>query len=222
MNVVSPFPVRQNVYHEVGPMQTLWRIAKEYGVPPEAIVKANRIRDPNRLKVGQKLLIHNTAGLRSVIPLYNARRWSYIVIHHTATEAGNALSIDNSHQKRGFWGGLGYHFLIDNGTLGKHRGQIEVAPRWIKQQDGAHCNAAGMNQEGIGIAVVGNYSTHQLAEPEFNSLVFLTATLMKHYQIAVDHVIAHRDVPGKNTECPGALFPWKNFIQKLRAEVKNV
>ena len=206
----------QTAYHEVGPMETLWRIAKEYDVDIKAIMDANGIRNPNQIKIGQKLEIPGTRGLRPVIPLYNVRPWTYIVIHHTATDIGNASSINRSHHQRGFWDGLGYHFLIDNGTLGKLDGQIEISPRWVKQKDGAHCNASGMNQNGIGIALVGNFSTDRVSKNQMDSLTFLVSTLMKHYQISIDHVLRHGDVPGKNTECPGKFFPWNEFLGRLR------
>ncbi len=210
----------QNLYHEVGPMETLWRIAKAYDVDINAVMQVNRIGDPNKIKVGQKILIPYTKGLRPVIPLYKTRPWGYIVIHHTATETGNAISINAVHHRRGFWDGLGYHFLIDNGTLGKLDGQMEISPRWVKQQDGAHCNAAGMNQNGIGIALVGNFSESRVTERQLDSLVFLTSTLMKHYQIPLNHVLRHGDVPGKNTECPGLYFPWQEFVRRLAQALK--
>ncbi len=209
----------QTVYHEVGPMETLWRIAKEYDVDISAIMQANHISNPNQINVGQKLEIPGTRGLRPVIPLYHTRSWTYLVVHHTATEVGNATSINQSHHQRGFWDGLGYHFLIDNGSLGKLDGQIEISPRWIKQKDGAHCNAAGMNQNGIGIALVGNFSQSRVSNQQLDSLVFLVSTLMKHYQIPIDHILRHGSVPGKSTECPGKLFPWDAFIQRLRQVV---
>ena len=59
---------------------------------------------------------------------------------NTATDEGNALSLFTIHKRRGFTD-LGYHFVIDNGTSGKGKGQIEVSPRWIKQRNGAHCKA---------------------------------------------------------------------------------
>lgn len=210
----------QTVYHEVGPMETLWRIAKEYDVSIQSIMAENHIKDPSKISAGQRLRIPDTRGLRPVIPIYRSRSWSYIVVHHTATDVGNASLINKAHHQRGFWDGLGYHFLIDNGTLGKLDGQIEISPRWVKQQDGAHCNASGMNQKGIGIALVGNFSQGQVSHGQLNSLVFLTSTLMKHYQIPIQNVFGHRDVPGKKTECPGKHFPWKEFISKLRTASK--
>src|SRR5687768_8035868 len=48
------------------------------------------------------------------IPSAPARRWNWIVIHHSATDNGSATSFDRSHRARG-WDGMGYDFVIDNG-----------------------------------------------------------------------------------------------------------
>lgn len=206
---------KHDVTHIVAPMETLWRISKMYGVSQQAIMSANRLKNPKELEIGQKLLIPDAARPKAIIPLYNTRPWGYIVIHHSATDEGNAFSIDKIHHQRGFWNGLGYHFLIDNGTLGKEMGQIEAGPRWIKQMDGAHCNASGMNENGIGICLVGNFSETGVPTQQLESLVFLVNVLRKHYSIPMDHVIGHGDVPGKATECPGKYFPWREFVRRL-------
>ncbi len=205
----------QTLYHVVGPAETLWRISKTYDVDINTLLKANNLDDPTKIKKGQKLVVPNTMGPRPVIPLYPAKRWTHIVIHHTATHTGDAFSIDQLHHQRGFWNGLGYHFLIDNGTEGKADGQIQVGPRWIKQQDGAHANAAGMNEHGIGIVLVGNFSETRVTQRELDSLVFLVKTLQSYYRISSANVIRHNDVPGKNTECPGNNFPWADFKRRL-------
>lgn len=219
-SVASPYRSLQfasphNIYHTVGPSETLWRISKTYGVDMRALMAANHLSDPKKIKNGQQLLIPQTLGPRPVIPLYPGKRWTHIVIHHTATHNGDAYSIDKLHHKRGFWNGLGYHFLINNGTNGKVDGQIQVGPRWVKQQDGAHANAAGMNEKGIGIALVGNYSERYVSAIEFDTLIFLVKALQKYYRISSQNVVAHREVPGKKTECPGTNFPWLEFKRRL-------
>lgn len=220
-NVTSAVPVTvygqsksarpHNVYHVVGPSETLWRISKTYDVDMQTLMSVNRLDDPTKIQAGQKLTIPNVMGAKPIIPLYPNRRWTHIVIHHTATHEGNAFTIDQLHHKRGFWNGLGYHFLINNGTDGKEDGQIEVGPRWVKQMQGAHANAAGMNEHGIGISLVGNFSEKRVTNAELNSLIFLVKTLQQYYRIPSYNVIQHRDVPGKNTECPGNNFPWTQF-----------
>ena len=210
-----PVSIRQDVYHQVARMETLWRISRMYGVDIQSIMAANGLKNPSSISVGQKLLIPRATQVRSIIPVYNTRPWQYVVVHHSATHEGNALSIDGMHYRRGFPDGLGYHFLIDNGTQGKQEGQIEAGPRWIKQMNGAHANAAGMNENGIGICLIGNFSEEFVSEKQIGSLVFLVNTLMTHYHIPLERVIRHRDVPGKRTECPGNFFPWEEFKRRL-------
>ena len=207
--------VPHDVTHIVGPYETLWRISKTYGVDLDTLMRANRLNSPNQLKEGQRLVIPSTRGPRPYIPLPNASRWTYIVIHHTATHDGNASSINKMHHQRGFWNGLGYHFLIDNGTDTKGEGQIEIGPRWMKQLDGAHANADDMNIRGIGISLIGNFSETRVPSKQVDSLVYLVMLLMERYRIPYDHVIRHSDVKGKNTECPGLNFPWAEFKRRI-------
>lgn len=217
MPVYTPFTHAQTIEHTVGPQETLWRISKTYNVDINTLMSVNHLSNPNALKNGQRLIIPGTFGPRPVIPLYPNRRWTHIVIHHTATHDGNAFSIDKMHHHRGFDNGLGYHFLIDNGTDGKANGQIEVGPRWVKQMHGAHANANNMNEKGIGVALVGNFSESSVANNQLNSLIFLVNTLQDYYHIPSNRVIRHGDVPGKNTECPGTRFPWASFKQNLQS-----
>ena len=216
MAAQTGFNSPHNIYHVVGPSETLWRISKTYNVDMNAIMQANQLSDPSVLKKGQRLLIPQTMGPRPVIPLYKTSRWTHIVVHHTATHEGDAFTIDKLHLQRGFWNGLGYHFLINNGTEGKQDGQIQVGPRWVKQMDGAHANAAGMNEKGIGIVLVGNFSEQRVTQTEIDTLVFLVKTLQQYYHIPSSNVIRHSEVPGKNTECPGLNFPWAEFKRRIQ------
>lgn len=206
-----------DIYHVVGPSETLWRISKTYGVEMKTLMARNNLSDPAKIKNGQRLLIPQTTGPKPVIPLYPNRRWTHIVVHHTATHGGDAYTIDKMHHQRGFGNGLGYHFLINNGTEGKMDGQIQVGPRWVKQMDGAHCNAAGMNEHGIGVVLVGNFSENSVTATEMDALIFLVKILRQYYRIPDRNIIGHRDVPGKSTECPGTRFPWAEFKRRLRS-----
>jgi murein DD-endopeptidase MepM/ murein hydrolase activator NlpD len=47
----------QSLYHVLEKGETLYSIARAYGVKPEAIATANSIDDPSKLRVGRKLLI---------------------------------------------------------------------------------------------------------------------------------------------------------------------
>lgn len=47
----------QGVYHEVQRGQTLWRIAKAYGVSLDVIIRQNRLSDATQIQTGQLLFI---------------------------------------------------------------------------------------------------------------------------------------------------------------------
>lgn len=205
----------KTIVHEVGPLETAWRISRMYDVPVESIYRANGLRPGDTLRIGQKLTVPKAKQLRHVISLYPNPQWKYIIVHHTATDIGKALQVDRAHLDRGFMNGLGYHFVIDNGTVGKGDGQIEVSPRWIKQQVGAHCKAGGMNDKGIGIALVGNFNEDQPTSNQVQSLTYLIRTLSQYYNIRAADIMGHRDVEGAKTDCPGKRFPWTYVRQCL-------
>jgi N-acetylmuramoyl-L-alanine amidase len=201
--------------HEVGPLETVWRLSKMYDVRIEDIYSANHLKPGQPIQIGQKLIIPNAKMIRYIVPLYPNPRWKFIIIHHTATDVGNACLINRCHYDRGFWHGLGYHFLIDNGTMGKGDGQIEIAPRWIKQQEGAHCKAGGMNEKGIGVALVGNFDQELPTPNQLQSLTYLLKVLTSYYKIPYSNIVGHRDVEGASTDCPGKRFPWQIVRQYL-------
>ncbi len=212
---LPPTPmIREAVYHSVAPGETLWRIAKMYEVDISTIQQANNIRNVKDIDIGTRLYIPEASPRRHVITLYPNRKWKYIVIHHSATEVGNSLAFNAAHLRKG-WQGVGYQFIIDNGTAGKDDGQIETSPRWIKQTDGAHCKANGMNTCGIGICLVGNFSKDSVSRKQMDSLVLLVNKLRKYYKIPKRNILGHGQVPGARTECPGTRFPWKTFRARL-------
>ncbi|WP_448383475.1 N-acetylmuramoyl-L-alanine amidase, partial [Desulfosoma sp.] len=207
----------RTVIHEVAPMETVWRLSKMYGVSMESIYRANGLKPGAPIAIGQKLTIPNATQFHNIIPLYPNTCWRWIVIHHTATDIGKATLIHYNHQDRGFWNGLGYHFLIDNGSLGKGDGQIEVSPRWIKQQKGAHCKVGGMNDTGIGVALVGNFDEGLPTAKQMQSLARLIRELTHYYRIPAKNIVGHGDVPGARTDCPGKHFPWTELQRLLAA-----
>lgn len=54
------------VFHRVLPGQTLWRIARTYGIPLERIVEANGVSDPTRIAAGDMVWIPGVAGALEV------------------------------------------------------------------------------------------------------------------------------------------------------------
>ncbi|MFH1305893.1 MAG: N-acetylmuramoyl-L-alanine amidase [Candidatus Omnitrophota bacterium] len=210
-----PQHLRGDVYHSLAPGETLWRIARMYKVDVESIKNANDIRNVRDLEIGRRLYIPSAAPREHVVTLYPSKKWKYIIIHHSATDRGNSTEFNKAHLKKG-WEGIGYQFIIDNGTCGKDDGQIETSPRWTNQTRGAHCKAGEMNEKAIGICLVGNFSRDEVSPRQMDSLVYLVNRLRGYYKIPAKRVLGHGAVQGARTECPGTGFPWKEFKARLR------
>jgi LysM repeat protein len=58
----------ESVYHTLVKGETLYSVARSYGVKPEAIEKANSISDPAKLRAGTKLLIPGAASPAAASP----------------------------------------------------------------------------------------------------------------------------------------------------------
>ena len=135
------------------------------------------------------------------------RPWRYIVIHHSASNRGNAAIFDKWHRGRG-WDSLGYHFVITNGTGGAD-GNVEVGGRWRTQKWGAHCGGTPGNEynnHGIGICLVGDFVERMPSEAQLASLRRLVLFLMRRYGIDPARIVAHCDAPKADTACPGKVF----------------
>lgn len=208
------------VAHVLSQGETVWRVSKMYDVPIEQIIQMNNISDVTNVPKGTTLILPEThppmpSFTFDQVPLYRNNKWKYIIIHHTASDMGDMMSIDRFHKQRGYHS-LGYHFLIGNGSRNNQRvGLIEPGPRWYNQEDGAHCKASNMNPVAIGCSVVGNYSQNYVSNDQLQALVFLVRQLRSAYGIPHNRVMPHGGVPGATTECPGRMFPWGRFAQMI-------
>jgi len=134
--------------------------------------------------------------------------WEAIVIHHSATPNGNAEIFDRWHREGNHWEGVGYDFVIGNGTDSAD-GAVEVTFRWRRQMVGAHCKTPNnwANQWAIGICLVGHFGTTQPTTAQMASLRKLVGFLQDRYHIPDEHVYGHQETPGAGvTDCPGHFF----------------
>jgi len=138
------------------------------------------------------------------------KKWTAIVIHHSATKNGDAAIFDKWHRENNGWEGVGYDFVIGNGSNSSN-GQVEVTYRWQKQVTGAHCKTPGnwANKDGIGICLVGDFDKTQPTNAQMQSLVKLVQFLQKRYGIPKSKIYGHGTTPGAETktDCPGRNFP---------------
>ena len=142
--------------------------------------------------------------------------WRAIVVHHSATRTGNAAIFDKWHRERNHWEGVGYDFVIGNGT-DSGDGEVEVTFRWRKQIPGAHCGGTAnnwANEDGIGICLVGNFNQMAPTPRQTQSLVKLIRFLQKRYGIPTSRIYGHKTTPGARvTDCPGRRLS----ISRLRS-----
>ena len=153
------------------------------------------------------------------------RGWKYIVIHHSATDSGNAAAFHKYHTDKGY-GGLAYHFVIGNGK-GCKDGKVEVGFRWKKQITGTHCSVRAWeyNIYGIGICLVGNFSVKRPTKKQMKALYKLVLRLMKENDIQISNIVGHKEVvwdsdkeKTEQTSCPGKLFDMNAFRKNLRKQ----
>ena len=150
-------------------------------------------------------------------PGVELRRWEYVILHHSAGETGDAASIDKYHRRgRGWQHGLGYDFVIGNGSRSGD-GEIQAGRRWKRQLDGAHCKAGGMNRKAIGVCFVGDFHSHaDPSEAQLQSGVALVRYLARKFAVPPDKVLGHGEVSGASTKCPGQFFP----MARIRAAAR--
>ncbi|MFC1765930.1 peptidoglycan recognition family protein [Planctomycetota bacterium] len=143
------------------------------------------------------------------IPPRNVERsWGAIVIHHSGTPNGNAAIFDRWHREGNHWQGVGYDFVIGNGTDSPD-GAVEVTFRWRQQIAGAHCKTPDnwANQTAVGICLVGNYNETAPTPKQIASLQQLVEFLRHRYRIDSRAVYTHQHTPGARvTDCPGRHF----------------
>ncbi len=213
----------QGFYHTIERGQTLYRIAKNYGVDWHELMKVNRISDPSNLEVGQRLFIPRTTVSHSYAPaipgplsyediraLVGPARphsvWRTITVHHSGTLQGSAKQFHRDHTRR-HMGGLFYHFVIGNGT-NSGDGALEVGFRWQRQ-------IKANRPYDIQICLVGDFNQQRVSEAQFSTLVQLMRILREDYSIPINNVRKHEDIKGKHTACPGSHFPFQRLLSEL-------
>jgi hypothetical protein len=173
------------------------------GLPPPA----PRPRPPSPAQARLQALRTRLTAAEPIVP----GAWRLIVIHHSATAAGNAARFDDHHRyERGWEGGLGYHFVIGNGS-GSGDGEIEIGAHWVRQEQGTHVR--NHNQGSIGICLVGDFESRAPTEAQMQALTDLVRCLLGLCRLTPNDIRTHRDLA--DTLCPGRHFPTEAFLKRL-------
>ena len=162
----------------------------------------------------------STGGLSGVEAVFqtqaelNPDHWNSIVIVHSGSSKGTPASIESTHRAAGY-DGLGFHFLIGNGT-GMGDGNIHVGQRWLEQRDGADLagTVADVPNSGmIEICLVGDGNRKSFSDDQMRRLAQLVASLADRFSISGDRIMLHKDIAG--TTSPGQYFPRAAFEDRL-------
>ncbi len=131
--------------------------------------------------------------------------WRSIVIHDSRTPQGSAQTMHLIHQKLDR-GGLGYHFVIDNGPDADN-GKIEVGFRWSGQAPGAFFETNSTNwSDAIGICLIGDGESDQFTEAQLEQVVWLVRQLQQRYGIPKTSVYAQIGSSTAASRFPDAWF----------------
>jgi hypothetical protein len=181
-----------------------------------ALRRSNVRARPATLRRDVQAYVNDPADLFT--PPRADRPWRYIVLHHSAHSQGSLRQIDRDHKERLGTSGCGYHFVVGNGTDSPD-GQIEVASRWSDQKPGQHCRdsrVARINDDGIGICLIGNFDEAPPTGQQVEATRALIAYLADRYQIPPGNIVTHDVVAQTRTACPGQHFPYQALLGRDR------
>lgn len=208
---------------------TLYGIARKYGVSVAQLTELNGLSKSAHIYVGQRLIISAkppapAPALDSAVrqAIEKARvtpsRWKHVVIHHSGVSKGTVQSMDRYHrEERRMENGLAYHFVIGNGN-GMRDGEIAVGRRWREQLNGGHLASEAQNRISIGICLVGDFEKGKPTARQMQSLTLLTEALLKRCQLSASAVKTHQQINVTGTRCPGRNFPAQTFVKSLSAK----
>lgn len=130
-----------------------------------------------------------------------------IIIHHTDSEHGTILDVNEWHNERGF-DGVGYHALVPNGWINADEfielmnGSLEIGRDW--SLEGAH--ALGYNDY-FGLAMTGK---DKFSDKQFNMVLAFCKWLIKRDDFDISEIKGHNECEGVTKSCPN----WD--VQELR------
>ena len=226
---IPPSTIRQ-IEYTIKKGDSLGGIASRFGVKSSDLIKLNQIKQPDLIKVGQKIKIPlgkkapaksvpslSSTVLKALAGVKNSSRWKRIVIHHSATPVDDALNMHQVHLKqRRMKNGLAYHFVISNGSRKASDGEIYIGDRWKKQLDGGHMKQSSLNKTGIGICLIGNFELGPPTAKQLNSLEALCRHLMQKCRIPYTSITTHKILHPNHTKCPGKCFSLPAFVQRIK------
>lgn len=127
-------------------------------------------------------------------------RIKFVVLHHTAAPRRTTWpAVARYHVSGNGWPGIGYHVGVRD-----YGAECRVSLLNTPETRSYHAHANG-NDGGIAVCVAGNFGLDAPTAREADALRRI-AVVLRRWATWVDWlpVVAHGDVPGNETDCPGA------------------
>lgn len=146
------------------------------------------------------------------------RSWDGITVHHTVVEV-SLSRLERSHRSRGM-GGLAYHLLIP-----RHidcDGCVIASRRWLTQEPVPQTSDPSINEQTIGIAVVGDSNAAPPSAAQLRALERTIAALQGRFKnIGPEMVRGHGEVAA--SDCPGSfLLEWTRAFRSRSGDAGTV
>ena len=136
----------------------------------------------------------------------------WFVIHNTGSADRVGAFDANNIRHILFERKLGGYHVIDEMIDGVYW------PSILNRLDRAAEHVAHHNSEAVGWSFIGDFNATSPAPEMLAQAAPHVAALLHRFDLGPDALIAHRDVPQNDTDCPGTLFT-KDVFEKFRTIV---
>lgn len=127
------------------------------------------------------------------------------------------------HYYKTAWDDIGYHTVIefeDNELkLKKGRDHKVSGIHAYQKMPDRNGKLVSINNQSIGICVVGNFDKTKLNKKHINEIVGYTSLLLVLYKIPVMNVLGHNELPGVHKSCPGKNIDMSLIREKINSHV---
>lgn len=126
----------------------------------------------------------------------------YLILHHTERNNDFPFFIKSRHKYWRGWDDVGYHYMIGNTRPFTQDGKIYQGR--LEGFEGAHTR--GFNKNSLGICLIGNFDKKTPSSKQISSLLYLLQTKAHQYNIPIENIRGHRELPNTRKTCPGKLI----------------
>ena len=125
----------------------------------------------------------------------------YIIVHHTERNNDFPFFVKLRHKFLRGWEDIGYHYLIGNTRPFSKNGKLYSGRS--EKFEGAH--ALGYNGNSLSVCLIGNFDKKIPSEEQFETLFSLLEEKIRQYDIPIENVRGHSELPNVDKSCPGRL-----------------